>query len=70
MTLMDYSMMNLDELRSYVLSHREDIDAFEMYIDRSKVDGRMVSINFEDANWEEELAKKMSSSHYSQEKDS
>jgi hypothetical protein len=60
MTLPDFNVMNIDELRSYVLSHREDIDAFEVYIDRSKATGRMISISPEDSSWEEVLATKMS----------
>jgi hypothetical protein len=60
--------MNLDELRRYVLSHREDIDAFEAYIDRSKAEGRMMS---DSPDWKVELAKKMKipSFHHPQEQD-
>jgi hypothetical protein len=32
MTIQKFSVMNLDQLRSYVLSHREDINAFEAYM--------------------------------------
>jgi hypothetical protein len=69
MTLLNYSVMELDELRRYVLSHREDMAAFQAYIDRSKEDGRMVSVSPRDSNWEEELAKKMPSHHHPQEQD-
>lgn len=61
--------MDLDELRHYVLSHREDTAAFQAYIDRSKEEGRMVSVNPENSNWEEELAKKMPPHHHPQEQD-
>jgi hypothetical protein len=37
MTLVNYNQMSLDELRRYVLTHREDINAFHIYVDRSKV---------------------------------
>jgi hypothetical protein len=67
MTLLNYDVMNIDELRSYVLSHREDIDAFEVYVDQSKATGRMISISPEDSSWEDVLAQKMSTPHYSQE---
>jgi hypothetical protein len=39
MTTINYNTMNLDELRQYVLTHREDIQAFHHYIDRSKSSG-------------------------------
>ena len=45
MTLISYETMNLDELRQYVLNHRENIQAFHVYIDRSKASGRMISID-------------------------
>ncbi len=45
MTAANYDAMNLDELRRYVLTHREDINAFHAYIDRSKAAGRMISID-------------------------
>jgi|GEM_PF-1033685 len=55
MTLVNYQAMNLNELRPYVLTHREDIEAFQTYVDRSKSEGRMVSINPSDENWEEKV---------------
>lgn len=55
MTAANYDAMNLDELRRYVLTHREDIDAFHAYIDRSKAAGRMISIDLNDTLWEENL---------------
>ncbi|APB32751.1 hypothetical protein GlitD10_0440 [Gloeomargarita lithophora Alchichica-D10] len=57
MTRSNYSVMQLDELRRYVLNHREDEVAFQVYVDRSKQAGRMVSLTNE--NLEEELDKKM-----------
>lgn len=50
-----FDAMSLDELRRYVLTHREDIEAFQTYIDRSKAEGRMVSIDLNDPDWEENL---------------
>lgn len=52
MTFLNYDIMDLDELRHYVLTHRGDEDAFQVYIDRSKTEGRMVSIDPEDSHWE------------------
>jgi hypothetical protein len=50
-----FDAMSLDELRRYVLTHREDVEAFQTYIDRSKAVGRMVSIDLNDPYWEENL---------------
>jgi hypothetical protein len=55
MTLANYNAMDLDELRQYVLTHRADINAFQVYVDRSKAVGRMITINPDDPNWEENL---------------
>lgn len=51
----NYNAMSLDELRRYVLTHREDLEAFHSYIDRSKAKGRMISIDLNSARWEEDL---------------
>jgi hypothetical protein len=55
MTLVNYQTMTLKELRRYVLTHREDIKAFHAYIDRSKSEGCMITINPNDENWEEQI---------------
>ncbi|MFM7407126.1 MAG: DUF6887 family protein [Cuspidothrix sp.] len=55
MTLVNYQAMSLKELRRYVLTHREDIAGFHAYVDRSKSEGRMITINPNDENWEEEV---------------
>lgn len=51
-----YQAMNLDELRRYVLTHREDMTAFHVYVDRSKSEGRMNSLDLSDPKWEEKIA--------------
>ncbi|MEG3435567.1 hypothetical protein V0288_00405 [Pannus brasiliensis CCIBt3594] len=51
----DYNTLDLDELRQYVLAHREDTRAFYTYIDRSKQAGRMIGIDLEDSRWEEKM---------------
>jgi hypothetical protein len=51
----NYDTLSLDELRQYVLTHREDTTAFYAYIDRSKTDGRMITVNLEDNHWEEKI---------------
>ncbi|HLO51544.1 MAG TPA: hypothetical protein VK211_24235 [Kamptonema sp.] len=55
MTVNNYDSMSLDELRRYVLTNREDVDAFHQYIDRSKAAGRMISVDLNDSLWEENL---------------
>lgn len=55
MTAVNYDAMSLDELRQYMLAHREDIAAFRAYVDRSKAAGRMIGINLSDRRWEENL---------------
>jgi hypothetical protein len=59
MTQANFDAMNLDELRRYVLAHREDINAFQIYVDRSKASGRMIAINPGDPNWEKALEQKI-----------
>ncbi len=51
----NYDEMSLDELRRYVLTHREDDRAFYTYIKRSKATGRMISIDLSSDRWEETL---------------
>lgn len=51
--------MNLDRLRRYVLTHREDLDAFHAYIDRSKAAGRMISIDLDASDWEESVVNRI-----------
>lgn len=55
MTSTNFNQLNLDELREYVLTHREDTRAFHAYIDRSKADGRMIVVNLQDDKWEKHI---------------
>lgn len=59
MTSANYETMNLDELRQYVLTHREDLNAFHVYVDRSKAVGRMITINPDDPDWEKTLEQRI-----------
>ncbi|MGF1568237.1 MAG: hypothetical protein ACFCVD_09230 [Nodosilinea sp.] len=59
MTTANFNLMTLDELRRYVLAHREDTHAFQVYVDRSKASGRMITINPGDPSWEDTLAQKI-----------
>lgn len=64
MTSVNYSRMNIDELRKYVLMNRDDNEAFQAYIDMSKASGRMITVDLSDPDWEDkviEAVKKSSS---------
>jgi hypothetical protein len=61
MTSANYETMGLDELRQYVLTHRENIQAFHVYVDRSKASGRMITIDPSDPQWEENLVQTIES---------
>jgi hypothetical protein len=61
MTSANYETMGLDELRQYVLTNRENIQAFHVYVDRSKGSGRMISIDPSDPQWEQDLERKIES---------
>jgi len=58
-TKTNYDAMSLDELRGYVLTYREDMDAFYKYIDRSKAAGRMITIDLNDPQWSENITAKI-----------
>ena len=62
MTKSDLDAMSLDDLRRYVLTHRADIEAFHLYVDRSKASGRMITIDPDDPNWETALEKRLKQS--------
>lgn len=55
MTITKYNEMSLKELRQYVLTHREDIEAFHHYIDRSKSEEQMTILDLSDSQWEEKV---------------
>lgn len=55
MTKTKYDEMTLNELRQYVLRNRENIEAFHKYIDRSKFEGKMTSLDLSNSEWEEKV---------------
>jgi hypothetical protein len=59
MTSANYEAMELGDLPQYILTHREDVWAFHVYIDRSKQSGRMISID----PTESPVVRKFSSQH-------
>jgi hypothetical protein len=62
MTTANYDAMNIDELRQYVLTHREDLEAFYLYIDRSKASGCMITIDPNNNQWEQDLESRIQQS--------
>ena len=62
MTTANYDAMNIDELRQYVLTHRENLEAFHLYIDRSKASGRMITIDPDNNQWEHDLESRIQQS--------
>ena len=61
MTSANYETMDLNELRQYILTHRDNIQAFHVYVDRSKESGRMITIDPSDPQWEENFATRIES---------
>ena len=59
MTAANYDATSLDKLRRYVLTHRQDDNAFHIYVERSKAAGRMIRINVNDTLWEENVTKRI-----------
>ena len=55
MTTAKYDEMTLQELRQYILKHREDIEAFHQYVDRSKFEEKMISLDLNNSQWEEKV---------------
>lgn len=64
MTTANYDAMSIDELRQYVLTHREDLEAFHIYIDRSKASGRMITIDPDNNQWEQDLESQIEQSTF------
>ncbi|WP_404783882.1 DUF6887 family protein [Altericista sp. CCNU0014] len=59
MTEANLEAMSLNELRQYILTHRQDQKAFHLYVDRSKSSDRMIAIDPGDPNWENTLEQKI-----------
>lgn len=55
----NYDALSLNELRQYILTHREDTKAFYAYIDRSKSEGKMITVDLEDNHWEEKITERI-----------
>ena len=52
MTQVNYTAMTDQELKYYILAHRDDQEAFYTYMDRRHSRPDKVVIKFDDPNWE------------------
>ncbi len=55
MTKVNYAAMNDKELRLYLLTHRDDQEAFYAYMDRRRSRPQSVVIKFNDPDWESKI---------------
>ncbi|OKH24443.1 hypothetical protein NIES593_07115 [Hydrococcus rivularis NIES-593] len=55
MTKINYAQMSDRELKRYLLTHRDDLEAFHAYMDRRHSRPRETSITFDDPQWEEKI---------------
>jgi len=55
MTQVNYAAMSDQELKHYLLTHRDDHEAFYAYMDRRHSRSRSAPIVFDDPAWEEKV---------------
>lgn len=55
MTKVNYTTMSDQELKRYILTHRDDQEAFYTYMDRRHSRSRRTAIEFDDPAWEEKV---------------
>ena len=55
MKKVNYVAMNAQELKRYMLAHREDREAFNAYLDRRHSHSNKTVIKFNDPAWEEKI---------------
>ncbi|MEH2274943.1 MAG: hypothetical protein V7K40_09185 [Nostoc sp.] len=55
MNQVNYTAMSNQELKSYLLTHRDDKEAFYAYMDRRKSSPRDAAIKLNDPAWEEKI---------------
>ncbi|MEH2063086.1 MAG: hypothetical protein V7K50_12610 [Nostoc sp.] len=56
MNMVNYAAMSDQELKSYLLTHKDDKQAFYAYMDRRKSRHRDAAIKLNDPAWEEIIA--------------
>ena len=55
MNQVNYTAMSDQELKSYLLTHKDDKEAFYAYMDRRKSRHRDAAIKLNDPAWEEKI---------------
>ncbi len=55
MKQVNFEAMNDHELKRYMLTHREDQEAFSAYLDRRHSRSNKTTIKFDDPAWEEKI---------------
>jgi hypothetical protein len=55
MTQINYATMSDAELKHYLVTHKDDQEAFYAYMDRRRLRSNRVSIKFDDPDWEEKI---------------
>jgi hypothetical protein len=55
MSTIDYATMSDQELKRYMLAHREDEQAFHAYMDRRKSRAHRVVIHPDQSDWQEQF---------------
>ena len=55
MAKVNYAAMSDRQLKQYILSHRDDREAFYAYIDRRHSRPNKLTIKFDDPDWEEKI---------------
>ncbi len=55
MNQINYALMSDQELKSYLLNHRNDKEAFYAYMDRRKSRPHGAAIKLEDPAWEKKI---------------
>ncbi|WP_414567079.1 DUF6887 family protein [Nostoc sp. CCY 9925] len=55
MNKVNYAAMNDQELKSYLLSHKDDKEAFYAYMDRRKTRPYDAAIKLKDPAWKEKI---------------
>lgn len=55
MTKANYAAMSDRELKQYILTHRNDQEAFYAYMDRRRSRPDKTAIEFDDPDWEEKI---------------
>ncbi len=61
MKKIDYTLMSDQELKQYMLTNRDEQEAFYAYMDRRHSRPKKTSIAYDDPNWEEKIVSEINS---------